>query len=175
MKAIDKATRIADAIKQSRLDLVKGRGLEKKRALEGGCGVIGIIGTDKLKGNCIIRPCEQMRNRGNGKGGGVAAVGLFDDYHKHYALHISYLDEQIKGHVEKEFVESVFDIAHAEKQASIDDFREAGLEVKPPLVWRYFVRVKPEKLEPFAKKNGLSEMSAAEDEFVFQNSFRLRG
>jgi len=173
MKAIDTATRIADAIKQSRHDLVKGQGLEKKRALEGGCGVIGIIGTDKLKGNCIIRPCEQMRNRGNGKGGGVAAVGLFDDYREQYALHISYLDEKVRSQVEKEFVESVFDITHAEKQASIDDYREAGLDVKPPLVWRYFVHVKPDKLEPFAKKNRISEISAAEDEFVFQNSYRL--
>ncbi len=173
MNSKDLATNIAGAIKRSRLDLVKGQSLEKKRALEGGCGVIGIIGTDKLRGNCIIRPCEQMRNRGNGKGGGVAAVGLFDDYQDHYALHISFLDEHVRTQVEKGFVESVFDVAHAEKQVSVDDYRETGLEVKPPLVWRYFVRVQPEKLETFAKQNNLPEISAAEDEFVFQNSFRL--
>jgi glutamate synthase domain-containing protein 1/glutamate synthase domain-containing protein 3 len=163
----------AQAIVQSRLDLVKGRSFEKKRTLEGGCGVIGIIGTEKLKGNCIIRPCEQMRNRGNGKGGGVAAVGLFDEHKEQYALHISYLDEKAKGPVEKEFVESVFHIFHAEQQESMDDYRETGLEIRPPLVWRYFVRVKPEKLEPFAEQNKITEMQAAEDEFVFQNSFRL--
>jgi glutamate synthase domain-containing protein 1/glutamate synthase domain-containing protein 3 len=158
--------------------MVRGRAVEKKRSLEGGCGVIGIIGSEKLEGQCIIRPCEQMRNRGNGKGGGVAAVGLFDEYKDFYALHISYLDEDSRGPVEKEFVESVFDVAHAERQASLDDFRETGLEVKPPLVWRYFVRVKTEKLESFAEENKLPigenpEKTAAEDEFVFQNSFRL--
>ncbi len=153
--------------------MVKGRTLEKKRSLEGGCGVIGIIGSEKLNGNCIIRPCEQMRNRGNGKGGGVAAVGLFDEYRNHYALHIAFLDEKTRGAVEEEFVEPVFDVSQAEKQESLDDFRDTGLEVKPPLVWRYFVRVKPEKLEPFAEKNKIAETQAAEDEFVFQNSFHL--
>lgn len=165
--------RIAEAIIQSRLNMMKGRSFQKKRSSEGGCGVIGIIGSKKLKGNCIIRPCEQMRNRGNGKGGGVAAVGLFDSYRDHYALHISYLDEKSKGPVEKKFVESVFNISHAEKQEAIDDYRETGLEIKPPLVWRYFVRVKPERLESFAEKNKITEIQAAEDEFVYQNSFRL--
>lgn len=167
------AARIAEAIKQSRLALVQGQDLADKHAREGGCGVIGIIGTEKLRGNCIIRPCEQMRNRGNGKGGGVAAVGLFDDYREHYAIHIAFLDEHIRGEVEKEFLEPVFEIARAEAQASRDDYRKIGLEVKPPLVWRYFARVRPEKLEPFAEKNRLSDLTAAEDEFVFQNSFRL--
>ncbi len=165
--------KIVEAIVQSRLNMVRGIPFQKKRSLEGGCGVIGIIGSEKLNGNCIIRPCEQMRNRGNGKGGGVAAVGLFDEYKDHYALHISYLDERVKVQVEKEFVESVFQISHTEKQESIDDYRETGLKIKPPLVWRYFVRVKPERLNPFAELNNITEMQAAEDEFVFQNSYRL--
>ncbi len=164
---------IAEAITKSRRSLVKGRSLEKKRSLEGGCGVIGIIGSEKIKGKNIIRPCEQMRNRGNGKGGGVAAVGLFDDYKKHYAFHIAFLDEKARGSVEKEFVHSVFDISHAEKQASLDDYREAGLDVKPPLVWRYFVHVKPEKLDFFAEQNKITDIKAAESEFIFQNSYRL--
>ncbi|MFC2157883.1 hypothetical protein ACFLT9_08610, partial [Acidobacteriota bacterium] len=169
----DRSAQIAEAIQRMRLDSVKGIPTSRKRALEGGCGVIGIIGSEKLRGNCIIRPCEQMRNRGNGKGGGVAAVGLFDDYKDHYALHISFLDTKVKGAVEKEFVEKVFDIAHAEEQISVDDFRETGLEVKPPLVWRYFVRVKPDERDAFAEKNAIPGTEAAEDEFVFQNSFRL--
>jgi len=167
------AVEIAAAIKRSRLISVKDRPIGKKSSLEGGCGVIGIIGSEKLKGKCIIRPCEQMRNRGNGKGGGVAAVGLFDAYKDHYALHISFLDEKAKGRVEKEFVESVFQVSHAEKQPCLDDYRETGLVIRPPMVWRYFVRVKPEKLESFAAQNKIPEMAAAEDEFVFRNSFRL--
>lgn len=166
-------TGVAEAIAQSRLNLARGRTMEKKPSLEGGCGVIGIIGSERLKGNCIIRPCEQMRNRGNGKGGGVAAVGLFDDYPDLYALHIAFLDEKAKDGVEKKFIEPVFQVAHAEKQASIDDHRQVGLTIKPPLVWRYLVRVKPEILESFAERNRIADSQAAEDEFVFQNSFHL--
>jgi glutamate synthase domain-containing protein 1/glutamate synthase domain-containing protein 3 len=173
MNTKDEILKTAEMIKRSRLKMVKGRPLQEKRALEGGCGVIGIIGSEKLKGSCIIRPCEQMRNRGNGKGGGVAAVGLFDEYKNLYALHVSFLDESARGPVEKEFIDPVFDITHAEKQPSLDDHRETGLEVKPPLVWRYFVRVKPDVLEPFAEKNKIQELSDAEDEFIFQNSFHL--
>jgi glutamate synthase domain-containing protein 3 len=114
-----------------------------------------------------------MRNRGNGKGGGVAAVGLFDEYKDFYALHVSCLDEKARGPVEKKHIQAVFDIAHAEKQKSLDDFRDTGLTVKPPAVWRYFVRVKPTLLERFADKNKILDMAAAEDEFVFQNSYRL--
>jgi len=164
---------IARAITRSRMDRIEGRPFAKKRSLEGGCGVIGLIGSEKLSGSCIIRPCEQMRNRGNGKGGGVAAVGLFDEYRDHYALHIAYLDEKARGPVEKKHIESMFHVSHAEQQVCIDDHRETGLEVEPPLVWRYFVRVKPERLETFAAQNGITDASAAEDEFVFQNSFRL--
>jgi len=169
----DTTARIAEAIAQSRRNLTRGRAIGKKRSLEGGCGVIGIIGSEKLRGKCIIRPCEQMRNRGNGKGGGVAAVGLFDEYRDHYALHIAFLDESAKGPVENTFVESVFDVSHGEKQECLDDYRETGFAIEPPLVWRYFVRVKPAKLESFAKKQNITEEQAAEDEFVFQNSFRL--
>ncbi len=161
------------AIARSRLNFVRGKKLGKKTSKEGGCGVIGIIGSEKLKGNCIIRPCEQMRNRGNGKGGGVAAVGLFDDYPDLYALHIAFLDETAKGPVEKQFIQSVYHIAHAEKQANIDDHRQAGLTIKPPLVWRYFVQVKPEVLDSFAEQNQIPDRQAAEDEFVFRNSSRL--
>ncbi len=162
-----------EAITISRRSLVRGKSIEKKRSLEGGCGVIGIIGSEKIKGKNIIRPCEQMRNRGNGKGGGVAAVGLFDEYKNHYALHIAFLDKNARGSIEKEFIHSVFDVSHAEKQASLDDYREAGLNVKPPLVWRYFVRVKPEKLDIFAEQNKITDSQAAENEFIFQNSYRL--
>ena len=138
MRPKDNAAKIAEAIAHSRRTMVRGHKIGTKRALEGGCGVIGIIGSDKLKGNCIIRPCEQMRNRGNGKGGGVAAVGLFDEYKDHYALHIAYLDDCVRDAVEKEYVESVFTVAQAEDQVCHDDYRKTGLKIKPPLVRRYF-------------------------------------
>jgi glutamate synthase domain-containing protein 3 len=58
----------------------------------------------------------------------------------------------------------------------IDDFREVPLlEVRPPDIARYFVRVKPDVLAEFAEKQNLTHMTEREieDEFVFQNSFNL--
>ncbi len=165
--------RDAAAIIRARRELIQGIPQAERRTLEGGCGVIGIIGTEPLEGRYIIRSCEQMRNRGNGKGGGVAAAGLFGDYRSHYALHVAYLDEAVRGEVEEEFLLHRFDIAHAERQPSLDDHREAGLEVRPPTVWRYFVRVQRRCLEEFSASTGIQDESSAEDEFVYQNSFRL--
>jgi len=43
---------------------------------EGGCGVIGAACTVPIEGKYLLQSLVQMRNRGNGKGGGIAAVGL---------------------------------------------------------------------------------------------------
>ncbi|MCJ7494596.1 MAG: hypothetical protein MUP68_10205 [Deltaproteobacteria bacterium] len=43
---------------------------------EGGCGVTGFASSIPVNGRHIIEPSRQMHNRGNGKGGGIAAVGL---------------------------------------------------------------------------------------------------
>lgn len=43
----------------------------------------------------------------------------------------------------------------------LEDYRAIeGLDVRPPDVWRYFVRVKPEILAHFATQNGLEEMNS---------------
>ena len=164
----------ADAIFQSRRSLIGGIDADPRKVCEGGCGVIGIIGTEALPGRLIIRSCEQMRNRGNGKGGGVAAVGLFDKQVKqHYALHVAYLEDSVRGEVEKTFIEPVYDVALDEEQPTIDDHREVGLEVKPPRVHRYFVMPKKDAVAQFAEQNDIADENAAADELVFQNSFRL--
>src|SRR5512144_2917772 len=45
-------------------------------AEEGGCGVPGFACSIPVSGRHIFEPSVQMHNRGNGKGGGLAAVGL---------------------------------------------------------------------------------------------------
>jgi glutamate synthase domain-containing protein 1 len=161
------------AIQAARMSLVEGLKTSGVPDCEGGCGVIGIVGTEPLPGKLIIRPCAQMRNRGNGKGGGVAAAGLFPQYKKHYALHIGYLDEGVRKQLEDEFITSRFEVALAERQNDVGDHRSVGLELKPPLVWRYFVRAKQAALERFMSEAKLTDPRAAEDEFVYQNSFKL--
>ncbi len=52
---------------------IKKEGIE---AEEGGCGVTGFACNIPVSGKHIFEPSVQMHNRGNGKGGGLAAVGL---------------------------------------------------------------------------------------------------
>ncbi|MFC2033069.1 glutamate synthase [Chloroflexota bacterium] len=156
----------------------------RKSAEEGGCGVTGFISSIPLSGRHIIEPSIQMHNRGNGKGGGIAAVGLSaedlkvsqDVLDTHYLLNIAMLDPESRREVEAECIDPYLEIHKATKIPSVDDYREVpGLEVKPPDVWRYFVRVKNDVLDSFIEKNGLQDMEPgrAEDEFIYQNSFRL--
>jgi glutamate synthase domain-containing protein 1/glutamate synthase domain-containing protein 3 len=125
-----------------------------------------------------------MRNRGNGKGGGIAACGLApEDFgvsrsvlEDDYLLQIALLDPTVRAEVEKEFVEPFFTIDQGGIIPTVADFRDVPLlEVKPPDVARYFVRVKPTALERFAKEKNLTALAPREieDEFVFQNSSKL--
>ncbi|MBT3386545.1 MAG: glutamate synthase [Desulfobacula sp.] len=150
---------------------------------EGGCGVTGFMSSIPIAGRHIYEPSVQMHNRGNGKGGGIAAVGLNaadlgvpkDVLEDHYLLQVAYLTETAIPRVELSNITPMFDIYKSEKIPTIDDYTSIGLEIKPPDVWRYFVRVKPGVLEKFIQYNNFYEMDKrkAEDEFVFQNSTRL--
>ena len=44
-----------------------------REAAEGGCGVIGMASNVPLAARHMLQSLMQMRNRGNGKGGGIAA------------------------------------------------------------------------------------------------------
>jgi glutamate synthase domain-containing protein 1/glutamate synthase domain-containing protein 3 len=177
---------IIQRIQASRERLPRPAGSSRKAAEEGGCGVTGFIASIPVRGRHIYEPSIQMHNRGNGKGGGIAAVGLcpedmgvtrevLDDC---YLLQVALLDPAVLPEVEKEFIAPVFDIHRAARIPTVDDFRAIeGLEVRPPDVWRYFVRVKPKVLDRFVEENGFEHMEprAAEDELVYQNSIRLNG
>jgi glutamate synthase domain-containing protein 1/glutamate synthase domain-containing protein 3 len=151
---------------------------------EGGCGVIGFCCTEPVPGKHIHEPSRLMHNRGNGKGGGIAAAGfipeqlgisreVLDDC---YMLHIAYLDPESRHDVEKKYVSPVYEIKNSSRLDTVDDWKSVpGLEVKPPDVYRYFVRVKDGALNTFMAENKLEKLNRrdAEDEFINQNSFKL--
>jgi len=68
----------AERVIASRRVLLKG--LEPtpvaKASEEGGCGVVGFASSVPVRGRHIFEPSIQMHNRGNGKGGGIAAACL---------------------------------------------------------------------------------------------------
>jgi glutamate synthase domain-containing protein 1 len=168
----------------SRAGLGRADGPVNKSADEGGCGVTGFIASVPVAGRHIHEPSIQMHNRGNGKGGGIAALGLCaadlgvsqEMVDSHYLLQVALMDPSARREVEAAHIDAWMDVATAGQVATVDDFREVeGLEVKPPDVWRYFVRVKPAVLERFVAENGLERLDPrrAEDEFIYQNSTRL--
>jgi glutamate synthase domain-containing protein 1/glutamate synthase domain-containing protein 3 len=157
-----------------------------KAADEGGCGVTGFAASVPVAGRHIFQPSVQMHNRGNGKGGGIAAVGLDADtlgvsqeiLDDDYLIQIAYLDAEARPQVEARFIDEVFKVDHARRQPTIDDYRDLpGLMVKPPDVWQYFVRVKPDVLQHFIQRHRLYEVPwrKVEDEFVAQNCYKLNG
>ena len=157
---------------------------DKKSAEEGGCGVTGFISSIPVRGRHIHEPSVQMHNRGNGKGGGIAAVGLSAEnlgvsqkvLDTHYLLQVALLDPKSRSEVESSNIEPFLEVHKTEGIPTLDDFRDVdGLEVRPPDVWRYFVRVKKNVLDRFIEDNQLHGLDPdrAEDEFIYQNSFRL--
>jgi glutamate synthase domain-containing protein 1 len=151
---------------------------------EGGCGVTGFACSIPVRGRHIYEPSAQMRNRGNGKGGGIAAVGLVPREHgvsprvldEDYILQIALLDPKARGLIEREFIQPHFNIDQETMVHTVGDYRDVPLlATRPPDVMRYFVRVKPHALEKFIRDNHLEALQPrqAEDEFVYQNSFRL--
>jgi len=160
------------------------RGARRKPEEEGGCGVVGFCCSEPVPGRHIHEPSVRMHNRGNGKGGGIAAVGLvpedlgvdsgvLDDC---VMIHVALLDQSVRNDLEERFVLPFFDVVETAALETVDDWRSVqGLEVRPPDVRRYFVRVKSGVLDSFIADNGLAGIDRrdAEDEFVNRNSFLL--
>jgi len=174
----------AKEILASRKNLVTGpRGGFKKVAAEGGCGVVGFAASVPVGGRHIFEPSIQMHNRGNGKGGGIAAACLIPEQlgvdaqtlRDDYILQIALLDPDAQKTVEENFIAPSLHIDHKAKLTPVADYRDVGLDVRPPDIVRYFVRAKDNELASFAETNGLIDAPPrlVEDEFIYQNSFKL--
>lgn len=152
-------------------------------AAEGGCGVIGIACNQAIPARHLLQSLVQMRNRGNGKGGGVAAVGLQPGemgvsqavLEQDYLLTIAYLDDSARAEVERDHIEPVFEIDHTRYIERMDDHTKLGLEIRPPEVYQYFARVKSAAIDAFREAHNLVEttQTTIEDEIVYQNTFKL--
>jgi len=156
----------------------------RDEAAEGGCGVIGIACSEKIPGRHLLQSLIQMRNRGNGKGGGIAAVGLVPEefgvsqkvLEEDYLIAVAYLESSVREEVEKTSIYPTFEVDHVRKQKHIDDFTVLdGMDVPPPEVVYYFVRIKPEVASAFRSEHnlGAAPQRKVEDEIVFQNTFKL--
>lgn len=179
MSAMNEAIKII----QSRTRLVQGMSIGPKVEAEGGCGVIGLACSEPIHGRHLLRALVQMKNRGNGKGGGIAALGLSSErmgvssrvLHEDYLIQVAYLDQSWRKEVEDGFIFPYLNVDSSQWINTVPDYRSIeGLEVKPPDIRRYFCRVKDDVLRNFMEKNNLVEdRELAEDEFIYQNSYDL--
>lgn len=149
---------------------------------EGGCGVIGIASSEPIAGRHLLRALEQMRNRGNGKGGGIAAVGLDPSFFgvpartlaEDYLLAVACLDGGARAQVERSHIAPTFEVDHVAEIPLRPDARTAlQLDIDPPEVVCYFVRVREDARAAFQREHGMGDPAAAEDEIVYQNTYRL--
>jgi glutamate synthase domain-containing protein 1/glutamate synthase domain-containing protein 3 len=151
---------------------------------EGGCGVIGIAASVPIAGKHLLQALQQMRNRGNGKGGGAAAVGLEPDFFgvqpeilvNDYLLSIAYLDSSVRTQIESTCIEPTFIVDETFQVPTLADFRSIpGMEVQPPDIWCYFVRVRPDVQANFLQQHSITgeHGMSVEDEIVYQHSYRL--
>ena len=175
---MDSATRIIE----SRKALVEGLSFNRKLEAEGGCGVVGAASSVPIAGRHFLTALLQMKNRGNGKGGGVAILGLRPEQlgvskttlQEDYLLQIAYLDPTASKAVEEDFIYPYMKVDSSTRLETVDDYRSIPrLDIRPPDVHRYFCRVKDDVLTRFMQENGLNDRQSAEDEFIYQNSYAL--
>jgi glutamate synthase domain-containing protein 1/glutamate synthase domain-containing protein 3 len=177
---------IAKKIITSRQSMIPEGGfvLPKGGEAEGGCGVIGMASNIQVAAKHMLQSLTQMRNRGNGKGGGIAAVGLLPEefgvtkevLEEDYLIAVAYLDTSVREDLEKEYIYKIFDVDHIREESHLPDYTKLeGLDVPPPEVIEYFVRVKPDQVEKYRHKFGVPDtpQRVIEDEIVFQNTFHL--
>jgi glutamate synthase domain-containing protein 3 len=88
---------------------------------------------------------------------------------------VAFLDPEAEAAVERDFIAPTYEIDHAGRARTLTDFRACGLEVPPPEVRIYFVRVRGDVRERFVREQRLegAEIAAAEDEIVYQATYRL--
>ncbi|HIA40242.1 MAG TPA: glutamate synthase, partial [Candidatus Poseidoniales archaeon] len=162
--------------------------MKDEDAAEGGCGVIGLACEIPVAGRHLYDSLVQMRNRGNGKGGGVAMVGLEPAHfstttevlENSFLVAIAYLDSTHRIAVEEKYIHPVFEVDHIHEVPTLDNWEDElrALEVRPPDVVCYFVRPKASGLEAMVAESGLSPNDFKDDdamaqEYVFRNTHRL--
>jgi len=128
-----------------------------------GCAISGIMNKkgQVFSGGDIIKSIALMHDRSNGLGGGFAAYGIYPEYPDHYAFHMFYDDVKAKENTEY-FFHLNYEMDASEK-IPIRKVKGIG---PGPIIWRYFVRPREEKL---------FELEMSEEDFVAKSVFQING
>jgi glutamate synthase domain-containing protein 1/glutamate synthase domain-containing protein 3 len=156
-------------------------------AAEGGCGVIGLASEVPIAGRHLFNSLEQMRNRGNGKGGGVAMVGLDPAQFgttksvmdESYLVAIAWVNSGHREAVEEKYIHAAFEVDHIHDVPVIKDWTTlSALDVCPPDVTLYWVRPTEDGIAAMFAESGMTpgdfeDLAAIHAEYVFRNTHKL--
>lgn len=122
--------------------------LEGQVRIPSGCAISAIMDKSGKRHNGldIIKSIALMHDRGNGLGGGFAAYGIYPEYAELYAFHI-FLDSRESRLKVQDYLEEMFTI---EATGKLPTTKVASVK-NPPIIWRYFVSPRAEKVEEFAE------------------------
>ena len=112
--------------------------------IHGGCGLMGICDESGtlMSGEVALKAMAIQHDRGNGLGGGFAGYGIYPEFSDHFCFHMMYHDVRAKEETE-EVLDSFFivDLAEPMPTRAVKGITDA------PLLWRYFLKPHPQKLE----------------------------
>jgi glutamate synthase domain-containing protein 1 len=135
------------------------------------CSLFGMMDTAgrRFSGKEIIQAIANMHVRGNGLGGGFAIYGLYPEYADYHAFHIMYVSQEGRAKVE-DFLRQKFHVIHAEEVPT----KPTPAIANPPLVWRYFLKVKVAESNEQSEDDYIVAMvmeinTKIEDAFVFSS------
>jgi glutamate synthase domain-containing protein 1 len=125
-------------------------------------------GGRRFDGKDIIRAMANMRERGNGLGGGFAVYGLYPDYRDYYAFHLMYENTTAKRRTE-EFLAKHFNLHLTEEIPTNNNIQLSN----PPLLWRYFLQPKKgcgrSSWDDYVLEKVMTVNNAIEGAFVFSS------
>jgi glutamate synthase domain-containing protein 1 len=135
------------------------------------CSIFGAMDTTgkRFSGEDTIKASTNMRDRGNGLGGGFAVYGLYPEYADQYALHIMYLSQQGRQETEA-FLRDNFKVIAQEEVPT----RPTPPIKEPPLVWRYFLDInkgqaKKQSGDDYVMEKVMDINTRLDDSFVFSS------
>ena len=132
-----------------------------QRYVPSGCATAGMLHRrgELIGGEAITRMIANMRDRGNGLGGGFVGYGIYPQMKDCYAFHVMFDREGMRSPVE-ELLERKLTLIRSER---IPTLPTAGVGLAP-LFWRYFLRVPP---------NGGRPVDESDDDYVVRVVMRI--
>ena len=109
-----------------------------------GCSISGIMDESgrRFSGRDIITSIASMRERANGLGGGFAAYGIYPEFREYWCFHMMFENKSAMVQTE-EYLKDNYKII---KDEIIPTREDKSIKYRP-LLWRYFLQPKKEKIK----------------------------